>query len=225
MNKDIVILTKSRKHGNYCVAGKDINTGEWIRLISEDESIHNAVRPSDLIYHNRKEANVLDVVNVDIKEIGEGSKTWYQPENYILNNRMYLIKLGEQDFNYLDGITDNVEDIFFNTSNYISKTNLEDVEEDTYSLILIEPDVVKIKRKNEHTLWANVKYNNTWYNSLTITDGYFTRKHYNNISSDNSGTNFYNIKLVISLGEEYNGNHYKLIASIIEPEPVEEVVF
>lgn len=214
MNRDIVILTKSRKHGNYCVAGKDINTGEWIRLISEYDSIHNAIRPSDLIYNNRKEANVLDVVNVDIKELEKGSKNLYQPENYILDNRRYLIKLGEKGFNYLDCIIDNVEDIFFNTSNYISKADLAKVE-DVYSLILIEPDIVKIKRKNENTLWANIKYNNTWYNSLTITDGYFTSKYYNDISSDYSGTNFYNMKLVISLGEEYNGNHYKLIASIM----------
>ncbi len=224
MNKDIVILAKSRKHGNYCVAGKDITTGEWIRLISEDESIHNAVSPNDLIYEDNTEANVLDVIRVEVKEVEEKNRIIYQPENYILDNRYYLLKLQKKNENYLNNIIDDVDGIFYNTSNCISKDDLSKVE-DIHSLILIEPDIVKIKRKNEHTLWANIKYNNIWYNSLTITDVYFTGKYYNDISSDYSGTNFYNMKLVISLGEEYNGNHYKLIASIIESEPVEAIVF
>lgn len=37
MYKKIVLLAKSKKHQNYCVAGKDVDTGEWVRLISEEE--------------------------------------------------------------------------------------------------------------------------------------------------------------------------------------------
>ena len=36
MNRDIVILTKSRKNNEYCVAGLDIETGEWIRLVTDE---------------------------------------------------------------------------------------------------------------------------------------------------------------------------------------------
>ena len=36
MIKQICILTKSYKHGGYCVAGIDINTKEWIRLVNSD---------------------------------------------------------------------------------------------------------------------------------------------------------------------------------------------
>ena len=32
MYKKIVLLAKSKKHQNYCVAGKDVDTGEWVRL-------------------------------------------------------------------------------------------------------------------------------------------------------------------------------------------------
>lgn len=214
MNKDIVLLAKSRKHYNYCIAGKDINTGEWIRLISEDDTIHNAVKPTDLIYEDNTEAEILDVIRVRVKEIEDENKILYQPENYILDDRYYLLKLEERSPNGLNNIIDDVELIFFNTSNSISKNDLEEIE-NVNSLVLIDPEIVKVKRKNNTDLWANVKYNGEWYNNLTIKDIGFTEKYYNDITSDR---NFYNIKLVISLGEEYKGSHYKLIASVIEPQ-------
>ncbi|MDB8803402.1 hypothetical protein PN294_14560 [Romboutsia sp. 1001216sp1] len=217
MNKDIVLLTKSRKHYNYCIAGKDINTGEWIRLISEDDTIHNAIKPSDLIYEDNTEAEILDVIRVRVKEISGENKILYQPENYILDDRYYLLKLEERNLNDLNNIIDDVDKIFFNTSNSISRNDLEEIE-NVNSLVLIEPEIVKVKRKNDTDLWANVKYNGEWYNSLTIKDISFTEKYYNDITSDYNGRNFYGVKLVISLGEEYKGNHYKLIAAVIEPQ-------
>ena len=215
MNKDIVLLAKSRKHYNYCIAGKDINTGEWIRLISEDDTIHNAIRPTDLIYEDNTEAEILDIIRVCVKEIEDENKILYQPENYILDDRYYLLKLEDGNLNDLDNIIDDVELIFFNTSNSISKNDLQEIK-NVSSLVLIEPEIVKVKRKNDTDLWANVKYNGIWYNKLTIKDINFTKKYYNDIPSNSNGRNFYNMKLVISLGEEYMGKHYKLIASVIE---------
>ena len=90
MEKNIVILSKSKKYKNYCVAGKDMKTREWIRLISENDGIHNAIEPSDLIYNDNTEANLLDIVQVTLKDIEEKNKNIYQPENYILDNCYYL---------------------------------------------------------------------------------------------------------------------------------------
>lgn len=33
MKREVAILTKSSKFGGYCVAGVDINTGEWVRFV------------------------------------------------------------------------------------------------------------------------------------------------------------------------------------------------
>jgi len=33
--RDVVILANSRKYGGHCIAGKDIRTGKWIRLINK----------------------------------------------------------------------------------------------------------------------------------------------------------------------------------------------
>ena len=39
----MVVLTKSSKYGKNCVAGINLGTGEWVRLVTNDESSHGAV--------------------------------------------------------------------------------------------------------------------------------------------------------------------------------------
>jgi len=34
VHKNIVILANSRRHGAHCIAGKDLNTKEWVRPIT-----------------------------------------------------------------------------------------------------------------------------------------------------------------------------------------------
>lgn len=49
MKKNIIILTKSIKHGGFCVAGIDTDNGEWIRLISSDANSEHAVPYQDMV--------------------------------------------------------------------------------------------------------------------------------------------------------------------------------
>ena len=53
MEKKIIILTKSKKHSGYCVAGIDYETGEWIRLVSSDSETGGLFRVR--IYNIRME--------------------------------------------------------------------------------------------------------------------------------------------------------------------------
>ena len=171
MYKKIVLLAKSKKHQNYCVAGKDVDTGEWVRLISEEEEIHNAVRPENLIYSDETEAQILDVIRAKVKEVDEENINPNQPENYILDKNYYLTKIEEETYN-LDDMIDNTERIFFNDMNSISVEDLQDID-NIHSLVLIEPDIVRVRIKNETDLIANVWYKGVWYNNLTITDSRF----------------------------------------------------
>ena len=43
MKKEVAILTKSSKYKGYCVAGIDVNTGEWVRFVSDNEQTHGAL--------------------------------------------------------------------------------------------------------------------------------------------------------------------------------------
>lgn len=50
MKQDVVILTRSSKYRNFCVAGVDINTGEWVRFVSDNSVIHGALNKDDITY-------------------------------------------------------------------------------------------------------------------------------------------------------------------------------
>lgn len=68
MEKRVIILTKSDKNGGYCVAGIDVNTGNFIRLVSEDENSNYALSDNDLIYDDeRTYVEPMDIVNVQLK--------------------------------------------------------------------------------------------------------------------------------------------------------------
>ena len=43
ITKDILILAKSGKHGDFCIAGKEIGTGNWIRPVSDNNETNGAI--------------------------------------------------------------------------------------------------------------------------------------------------------------------------------------
>lgn len=91
MEKELVILTESDKNGGYCVAGIDIHSGRWIRLVSGDEDTDGALTVNDLTYRNKKMCSVLDIV---IVQLVQDCGTSIQPENYLINRKYYLEKTG-----------------------------------------------------------------------------------------------------------------------------------
>jgi len=66
MKKTIIILTKSKKHSGYCVAGIDYETGEWIRLLSSDNETEGAVPRDDLVFSNGQILEVYDIITCDL---------------------------------------------------------------------------------------------------------------------------------------------------------------
>lgn len=90
MEKTMIMLTKSRKMGHYCVAGIDIRTGEWIRVISEDMSIKQAITEEHMRYYDGSSTSVLDVVKVICKA---RQPNYYQPENWIIDDRYHWKKI------------------------------------------------------------------------------------------------------------------------------------
>ncbi len=62
--KTIFCLAASRKHGGYCFAGKDIETGEWIRPVSnrpkEEISVVECTTPDGT------QAKLLDILEIPL---------------------------------------------------------------------------------------------------------------------------------------------------------------
>ena len=48
----IIIMTESSKFSGKCVAGIDVNTGRWVRLVSDDEETHGAIANRALYYQD-----------------------------------------------------------------------------------------------------------------------------------------------------------------------------
>ena len=217
MSKSVVLLTKSKKYHNYCIAGIDKDTGEWVRLVSEDKSIHNAVPSSDLIYEDGTEAEVLDIVKVEIKS---HDPNYYQPENYTYDSGYYWKKVGVSSVNLVLKMLDQVEDnyIFHNSAKKLPKAFVQQINEKRrYSLKLIIPENARLNVKR----WKPTEplsyticfyYNDLEYSFWKITDESFTALY-----KQEGWYDLDNVALVASLADLYDedNSHYKLIASII----------
>lgn len=62
--KKMIVMTESSKFKNNCVAGIDVNTGDWVRIVSDDENIHGALTNEDITYEDGTMCQVMDVVSV-----------------------------------------------------------------------------------------------------------------------------------------------------------------
>jgi len=66
MYKDLIIMTKSDKHGGFCVVGIDITDGSFVRLMSDDKETFGALTPENMLYEDNSEAKILDLARVEI---------------------------------------------------------------------------------------------------------------------------------------------------------------
>jgi hypothetical protein len=215
--KDIILLTISRKMGNYCVAGVEKENGNWVRIVSDNKKIRNAVTAADAMYKDGNMPQIMDIIRFKYKAQKPG---YHQPENHVLDNSEYWKKLGRASINDLLKIhsAENKPFLFYNTDRRISVGYFKVLEEkEKYSLILISPKdvcvhVKKWREKKQITMSFNYSRNRYWY--LPITDPEFE----NTYMQYPEGNYKYSKKclLVISLGDMHTDKmHYKLIAKVL----------
>lgn len=214
----IILLTKSKKYHNYCVAGIQQETGKWVRLVSEDSSIHNAVIAQDMIYNDNTEAQILDIVDVKIKKY---DPNYYQIENYTYDCEKFWKKVGQATIKDVLRIIKQNNDcyIFHDDQKKLSQKFVQSLNKSSiYSLKLIVPDKVKIQAKRWNIngplkITASFNYNNKEYKYLSITDEKFNSK----FNKEGNWT-FNSVAFVLSLADLYDEDkcHYKLVASVID---------
>lgn len=216
MYKDIILLTTSKKSGNYCIADIEKETGNWIRIVSEDEKIQHAVTLRDMTYENGSMPQVMDVIRIKCKV---HNPNYYQPENYVLDNSYYWEKLGKLSIKELLKVhpSEDKPFIFYDTDKSIDGVSIKGLKEkDRYSLILILPEDICIHVKEwperkQVTMSFNYNGNRYWYVSITDTE-------FENIYLQYSDGNYnYQEKclLIVSLGDIHKDKHYKLIAKVL----------
>lgn len=219
--KRIVILTKSKKYNNFCVAGLDVGTGEWVRVVTDDMNISHAVIQQDMRFSNGEEADILDVIEIDFLR---HTPLCHQPENWTMNRSVPWSKIRTMTLNEVLGLRPAETNgfIFYNSEKFVSQNALEEIrDEDKYSLTLIAPVNPKIivgSFKNKKKVSACFGFNGENYAFLQITDHHYLSKYSKKL--DGTYYDLENSYFVVSVTDFYDAadktkaGYYKVIAKI-----------
>lgn len=203
MNKhQIVILANSVKHHQHCVAGKLTNQSQWVRPVSDENG-------AELSHEQAKCQNPHGTFNVKpLQKVTIGLERHVplinQPENYLIDDSTWQqnYKIEKVELNqYLDspnnlwGLTDRVE---------YKLIQLQTISI-TQSLYLVAVSSLNLYLNHFEKRRASFTYNGVQYD-FAVTD-----PNFDDLIQDSS--NLQGI-LCISLGEEFEGMCYKLVATI-----------
>ncbi len=194
---DIVILTKSTMKVDYCIAGLDTSSDEWVRLVSSSDG-------SPLLAIHRQYQNVpgeckpLDVVRVELFER-------VPKRNQTENRRVKadtMQKLGTMSIDEVVELHKPEEHayIFGNDSASLSANEMK-AHNFNYSLML-----VNVKALHLHSGKADFTYNGHHYCDMSITDPDYT-----------FSAGLGNAYLVVSMAtnpDRRSGRYHKFIAKI-----------
>jgi hypothetical protein len=167
---EMVILTKSSKYKNYCVAGINLKDGSWIRLCSEEPSIAGALSIQNLKASDNTYCDVFDVIEVCIKR---KDSSIIQSENFTIDESKPFKKL------YKISLKDIIKKHPLEQHKYIFgnqsyKLSYDEAIEQNRSLLMIEVNnltIDRIKKDNGRIKSkASFFYNGKNYENISITD-------------------------------------------------------
>ena len=245
IEKTLVIFANSRKESGRCIAGKDIDTGKWIRPISAEEhgELDNSYLPIEL----------LEKFNIEFLK----HQPWinHQPENYLISHKIWETATPKIERNDIENFLDKPNNLWLYGSyrdkknDYVLYKSIKDgsisIEQSLY-LIKVN-NLVYTHNTNNYRMkgvkqWrAQFIYNEVKYD-LAVTDDNWTKVLDDIVNCQyqmkNSPYLIIDIKqklphpvieiknysyLVISLGNEYKpqlsthkyGFCYKLVAAVL----------
>ena len=221
MEKLFICLANSKKFTERCIAGIELaessrkgykydvvriedNNPNWIRPVSADES---GAIPEALV----DRIKLLDIVRINVTSF---TPEGYQSENVLFDDRsLEIIDNIQRTPSLIEKLLSvNTRALFGNKGKAVSVENITQLD---HSLVLIEPEEVEIRQKNKVAgnpqIRAKFVFNGNFYD-LPITDIAFINRFRNNSTLLESCTNMY---FAVSLGLEFNGWHYKLIAGVV----------
>lgn len=199
---EIIVLANSVKHGQHCVAGKCINTGIWIRPVSNANG-------SELSHEQAKYQNPYGTFGVKpLQKIRMGFlqhvPLLHQPENYLVDGNLWRqnYSIGEAE---LADHLDTPDDLWGHDNrvqHILIAMGLYNIDQ---SLYLVQVDNLNLYTIDDGRRRASFEYNRIHYD-LAVTDPKFDE-----IVREQREVNGI---LCISLGEEYQEYCYKLVATI-----------
>lgn len=209
MDKQIIILANSWKHGGRCVAGVEVEeTKDNFQIICESYQRPYWIRPisrtdngelSLSLVQSIEMLSIVSLINAQSKPMG------YQSENFTFDELKIIGNISQNEQN-LDLLLDKSHaTIFGNSGKAVHQDHINSLD---YSLMLIKPTcfsgVRTTNARGNCQFRGNFQYNNVIYD-LPITDPTYK------IGCENNKM----IYLSLSLGTLFSGYHYKLIAGVI----------
>jgi hypothetical protein len=199
---EIIVLANSVKHNQHCVAGKLLDNSQWVRPVSNPQG-------GELSDEQARIQNPHGIFYVKpLQKIYMGLSSHaplpHQPENYVTDNTIwrqhYRIEVSEL-INYLDTPTD-----IWGQSDRVVFSQIQSghikIEQ---SLYLLKVSDLKLYKNQYNKRRASFIYNQTQFD-LAATDPNFDRLLQD--QSELQGV------ICVSLGEEYQGHCFKLVATI-----------
>jgi hypothetical protein len=209
MKKTIVVFANSIKHKGHCIAGKDINTKEWVRAVSNKEGAELSNEQSKYTNpYGSFRVKTLQKVEMDFLE---KVSLINQPENYVISNETWQQRYNI-DASELSIFLDAPETLWGDGN----RIDFQDIENE---VIVIEQSLYLVQVSNlclsrENTEWEG-KIKTKRYASFTYRDNSYklsvTDSNFDDIIDNSSALK--NI-LCISLAENFNGYCYKIVATI-----------
>lgn len=235
LKKEFVLLAKSVKYGQNCIAGREIirngsklQLGPWIRPISDHDD--GAISYLDALLESGGLPQFLDIIEIDVKENIHNPT---QPENWLIEKKKWKRtgRIGiESVFKRFIENPSSLWNSAFCSSDRINTTEYIRNRCDS-SLCIIKPDIFVIEistiyndfeKREQKRRRGKFSYNGVNYD-IAITDPDIDKKYFRPFPSISDGIKRIEMDtnkclLCISLAPEFNGYHYKLIATVIENE-------
>ena len=214
--RKLIILAASAKYNNFCVAGVDIDTGAWIRPISEKPELEEAVPLEDLKYPDGSRVELLDVV--EIKFSDRSANNPIQPENFFYNAKYYWQKVGRMTLQeVIDGRGFDLRDkIFFSDERSIFGADVEKISaRESLLLLPVENLFIAVEEAKDHKkFFADFDYRGKKFFRFSVGDIVVRKK----FESNGAGKYFLknNAAVVFSLTNPFHANYqcYKMLAQI-----------
>ena len=220
---ELLCLANSDKHRNRCVAGLDLDAGDWIRPVSDADD--GGLRPREYLTRQRYDPDPLDTIEFSLSEPDPEP---HHPENWLVaSNSPELLQSGEIGDREAEVLLSNIHSeasLFGDKSHRIKYSNIKQTPVES-SLELIRPKSPQFKiRESDDKPRAVFQLQGTTYD-LPITDPIWKQK----IKSDDilSGMDLEyepasaytpddtRPLFTVSLGSPHNGMCYKLVAAVI----------
>jgi len=202
MKKTIVVFANSIKHHKHCVAGKCVQTKQWIRPVSDVSGTE--LTNEQATYTNKYGQYIVKPMQKIEMNFQSHAPIPHQPDNYLIDNSKWQqrFKIEESDLGqYLDK-----PESLWGSCNFILYNQIASREVViSQSLYLIQTENLILYKPEENKRRAKFNYNDIQYD-FPVTDPNFDK-----ITSEGKSTSGI---LCISLGEEFNGNCYKIVATV-----------